>query len=193
MDISRRHFLLGTAGAAAGLILPSYYRRALEFIDRAGRPLLEPAGRPKIELIAVPSPDWTDLAYALTVGNPYAGPPPMTLRQFSDRYEIDLYANWYLEPDEVPDWDEPIDWSQEFFFDTWVLRDSPDKLAYELLSNLDLGPQLAGPNAVGELKVEEGHTMVSTYWDVGAADDISLSLLQERLNALNTGVKIVMS
>ena len=173
MDISRRHFLLGTAGAAAGLILPSYYRRALEFIDVRGEPLLEPAPRP--------------------VGSPYAGPPPMTLRQFSDRYEIDLYANWYLEPDEVPDWDEPIDWSQEFFFDTWVLRDSPDKLAYELLSNLDLGPQLAGPNAVGELKVEEGHTMVSTYWDVGAVDDISLSLLQERLNALNTGVKIVMA
>jgi hypothetical protein len=35
--------------------------------------------------------------------------------------------------------------------------------------------------------------MVSTYWDVEAADDISLSLLQERLNALKTGVKIVMA
>ena len=138
MDISRRHFLLGTAGAAAGLILPSYYRRALEFIDRAGRPLLEPAGRPKIELIAVPSPDWTDLAYALTVGNPYAGPPPMTLRQFSDRYEIDLYSALYgcTEKEaredwgEVVDWDDPVDWDHDVFFDyvdRWV-READDGL-----------------------------------------------------------------
>ena len=44
MAISRRHFLLGSAGAAAGLVLPSYYQRALEFIDRTGQPLLESPG-----------------------------------------------------------------------------------------------------------------------------------------------------
>jgi len=34
--------------------------------------------------------------------------------------------------------------------------------------------------------------MLGTYWNVEAADDITLSLLQERLNQLNTGVKIIM-
>ena len=192
MDISRRHFLLGSAGAAAGLILPSYYQRALEFTDRTGRPLLEPVSQPTIELTAFVG-DWGDLKYNLTVGEPYAGPPPTTLRQFAERYDIDMYECWYLEEGEEPDWDEQIDWwSNDFFFDTWMYRDAPDKLAYELLADLDLGPKFQGENAVGQLNLEHGHTMVSSYWTVEAADEITLSLLQERLTALNTGAKIVM-
>jgi hypothetical protein len=46
---------------------------------------------------------------------------------------------------------------------------------------------------VGELKLEHGATMVSSYWNVEAADEITLSLLQERLNALKTGVRIVVA
>ncbi len=191
MDISRRHFLLGAAGAAAGLILPSYYRRALEFIDRTGRPLLEDIARPSIELTAYPA-DYSELKYKLAIGDPCQGPPSMTLREFADRYDYDVDEWYYEDCDEIP-WDEPVDWGCETFFETWMLREAPEKLAYELLSGIDLGPQLGGRNAVGELKVEQGWTMVSTYWDVAAADDITLSLLQERLNALDTGVKVVMA
>ena len=190
MDISRRHFLLGSAGAAAGLILPGYYRRALEFLDRTGEPLLEPVGHPTTELVA-----YTDchgfLEYRLALGNPYEGPPPMTLRQFADRYELDNFHLGY-EEDEQPDWDSEIDWSRDFYLDTWMYNDDPDMLAYELLSGLDLGPQLIGENAVGQLHLEGGTTMVSSYWNVGTYDEISLSLLQDRLNALRTGVEIVM-
>ena len=32
--------------------------------------------------------------------------------------------------------------------------------------------------------------MVSSYWYADAPDDISISLLQERLNALGTGIEI---
>ena len=198
MDITRRHFLLGTAGAAAGLILPSYYRRALEFIDARGAPLLEPAPRPVTELLAYRA-EWTELQYGLSVGPPRGSPPPMTYEQFADRYNVDPVESLYGWEDDFKefektfDWDAKVNWENEFFWETWMERDAPQKLAYELLRNLDLGPQLAGPNAVGELKVEEGSTMVSTYWEVEAADDISLSLLQERLNALKTGVKIVMA
>jgi len=35
--------------------------------------------------------------------------------------------------------------------------------------------------------------MVSSYWNVEADDEITLNLLQERLNALGTGVRIVMA
>ena len=69
----------------------------------------------------------------------------------------------------------------------------PERKAYELLNNLDLGPKLTGPDAVGELILVNDYTMVSEYWQVEAADGITLSLLQERLNALETGVKIVMA
>ncbi len=190
MDISRRHFLLGSAGAAAGLILPSYYRRALEFIDRTGQPLLEEVARPSTVLSAYPA-EYGDLKYKLAVDNPWQEPPPMTLREFADRYDADV-EEWYLDYlDEIP-WDEPVDWGCETFSETWMYKEAPEKLAYELLSGIDLGPQLGGKNAVGELKIEQGWTMVSTYWDVEAADEVTLSLLQERLNALNTGVKVVM-
>jgi hypothetical protein len=84
MSISRRHFLLGTAGAAAGLILPGYYRRALEFIDRTGQPLLETVSRPTVELSAFKR-NWGTLPWTLCIGDPEDGPPEMTLRQFADR------------------------------------------------------------------------------------------------------------
>lgn len=89
MDISRRRFVLGAAGAAVGLILPGYYRRALEFIDRTGRPLLELAERAVTELLAFQG-SGRDLQYSLPIGDPSAGPPPMTLRNFCEA--LRLYA-----------------------------------------------------------------------------------------------------
>jgi hypothetical protein len=191
MNISRRHFLLGTAGAAAGLILPGYYRRALEFIDRTGRPLLETVSRPKIELTAYQG-DWDGLPWKLAVGDPFAGPQEMTLRQFQERYDIDLAERWYWEEDDAPDvdLDQMVDWREEFFWDAWVEAEFPPKLAYELLRDLDLGPDFEPENAVGHLDLKEGYSMVSTYWVAEAADEVSLSLLQERLNALKTGVQV---
>jgi hypothetical protein len=41
MSISRRQFLLLTVGAAGGFILPSFYTRALEFLDQFDEPFLE--------------------------------------------------------------------------------------------------------------------------------------------------------
>ena len=35
MSITRRQFLLSTAGAAAGAIIPSFYHRALEFFENS--------------------------------------------------------------------------------------------------------------------------------------------------------------
>ncbi len=146
MSISRRHFLLGTAGAAAGLILPSYYRRALEFIDRAGRPLLEAVDQPRIELTAVAG-DWDGMRYRLAVGDPFAGPPPMTLGQFCDRYGAHHADDLCFDDDgnEVePDWNAPVDWDHGWFYEVWMDRDAPDQLAYDLLCDLDLGPAEPG-------------------------------------------------
>ncbi|MCP4924521.1 MAG: hypothetical protein GY916_01090, partial [Gammaproteobacteria bacterium] len=112
MSISRRHFILGSAGAAAGLILPSYYQQALEFIDRTGKPLLKTVERPSTILTAS-IVDWGDLQYNLAVGaDPYAGPPLMTLAEFVNRYEVDPYERLYedLQEGEEPDWEAEVDW-----------------------------------------------------------------------------------
>jgi len=38
MSITRREFLIGSAGAAAGLILPAYYDRVLTHLAQFGEP-----------------------------------------------------------------------------------------------------------------------------------------------------------
>ncbi len=190
MSLTRRHFPLGAAGAAAGLILPGYYRRALEFIDRSGQPLLETTGSPKIELVAVEA-DWGQLPFHLGVGHPGEGPPAITYAEFFQRYDIDWFETFGVDGEPEPDWDREVDWfDREFYFDTWLYRDDPQMKAYELLKGLDLGPDFGGPDAVGELRLEAGSTMVSSYWYVEAADKLSLSLLQKRLDDLGTGIVI---
>lgn len=195
MSVSRRHFLLGTAGAAAGLILPSYYRRALEFLDRTGSPLIEPQGITNQVLTAYPYAHYgDDLKYGLVLGpfDPNLTPPELTLQQFADRYDADLddVLECY---GELADLHTPVDWEKEYFLETWMYRDDPDRQAYELLSGLDLGPELSGPEAAGYVHLEIGGSPASTAWIVGTEDEISLSLLQERLNALHTGVRIEMA
>ena len=116
-----------------------------------------------------------------------------TWRQFSERYDLDLEEYCDLEGANSLDPNADVDWSNNYFTEIWMYNEAPERKAYELLNNLDLGPKLTGPDAVGELILVNDYTMVSEYWQVEAADEITLSLLQERLNALETGVKIVMA
>ena len=195
MSVSRRHFVLGTAGAAAGLILPSYYRRVLEFLDRTGSPLLEPQGITTRVLTAYPyEPYGDELKYGLIHG-PFdtdPKPPELTLQQFADRYAADLdeLLDCY---GELAGLDTPVNWELEYFLDTWLYEEAPERRAYEILSGLDLGPELSGPEAVGYVHLEVSGSPGSAAWTVGTNDEISLSLLQERLNALHTGIRIEMA
>ena len=63
--------------------------------------------------------------------------------------------------------------------------------AHYYLDALDLGNELSGPNAVGGLDVFENSNMVSCWRGVRADDEVTLSLLQRRLNDLGTGIRIV--
>ena len=195
MSLSRRHFILGTAGAAAGLILPSYYRRALEFLDQTGIPLIEPQGITTQVLTAYPYEHYGgELKYGLVRGpfDPDPTPPELTLQQFADRYNADLddVLECY---GELAGLDTPVNWELEYFIDTWSYKEAPEREAYELLSGLDLGPELSGPEAVGYVHLEVGGSPAGPAWIVGTDDEISLSLLQERLNALRTGIEVKMA
>ena len=78
-------------------------------------------------------------------------------------------------------------------WNSWARCDSLNARAYRLLENLDLGSTLEGPNAVGELRFIDGACAGNDYLGVEAADEISISLLQKRLNDLGEGVRITMS
>mgnify|MGYP001356112815 CR=1 FL=1 len=185
MSFTRRQFLLSTVGAAGGFILPSFYARALEFVDQFEEPLLEPPKRVVDELIICQE----FIEGELTLGDPREAPPDMTWREFLTRYHpgsLDEFEfHWGLEEAQLDDaapWDRVVG--------AWGQFDSPNARAYHLLESLDLGPDLTGPKAVGGLISIDGSCPGVDYLGVTAEDDISISLLQQRLNDLKTGIKV---
>jgi hypothetical protein len=187
MSVTRRQFLLSTAGAAAGAIIPSFYFRALEFFEQHGEPLLVAPAHATQDLCLL---DVCGESTQLCLGDPYAEPPEMTYREFLTRYHPDTFDNfeedWCISPAEL---DTEIDF--DYVLDEWSLRDSPAAHAYRLLQSLDLGPALKGRNAKGGINFVEDSNMVS-YWRYASPEnEVSLSLLQQRLTDLGTGIRVV--
>lgn len=183
MSISRRQFILGTA---AGLILPSYYDKVLAYWENHGEPLIEVPKTTKIELIAIDKCGW---GLELNWGDPLSEPPEMTVREFARRYcgsEEDYILLWGPDPD--IDFDAPMDW--DLGFDTWARCDSPNAAAFGLLAGLDLGPELLDRGPVEDLRFIDGYCPGNDYLAVEVGNEISLSLLQKRLNELDTGISL---
>lgn len=186
MSITRRHFILGTG---AGLILPSYYDKVLAYCENYGEALLETPETTKIELIAMDW-GWSD-GFELNWGDPRLEPPEMTVREFARRYcggEEAYRLDNGLEDDDEVDFDAQME--QWVVDENWSWMDSPRAKAYRLLENIDLGPDFFGDNAVGEIQFINGPCPGSDYRAVLAPSHVDLSLLQKRLNELNTGIRI---
>jgi hypothetical protein len=187
MNITRRQFLLSTAGAAAGAIIPSFYFRALEYFERAGRPLLTAPQRVSGTL-SVHGCQGHKLQ--LFLGDPYAEPPPMSHLEYVDWIGTDpeqYLWEWGLEESALS---EPIDDVERC--EIWANYDGPAAQAHRLLASLELGGTLVGPDAVGGIELVEECGMVSTWLAARAQDEVSLSLLQKRLTDLGTGIRVVM-
>jgi hypothetical protein len=186
MSFTRRQFLLSTAGASVGAIIPSFYFRALEFFEQFGEPLLESPNQPTQELCVLNNCGEIELC----LGDPFAEPPPITYREYFRRYDLEALdtfgESWGLEPEEL---DTSMD--EEFLWDHWFLHEGPSARAYNMLSSLDLGKDLTGPDAVGGLDFFEESNMVSCWRGVRPDDEVTLSLLQQRLNDLDTGIRVV--
>jgi hypothetical protein len=196
MSFTRRQFLLSTVGAAGGFILPSFYARALEFVDQFEEPLLEPPKRVVDEITICAS-----LGGELNIGEPAEQIPDMTWREFLIRYHQDslnsLEFYWGLEESQrdLAPWglkESQLDDAapSDTVLGSWGRVDSPNARAYHLLESLDLGPDLTGPKAVGGLNFIDGSRPGCDYLGVTVEDDISISLLQQRLNDLKTGIKV---
>jgi len=187
MSVTRRQFLLSTTGASVGAIIPSFYFRALEFLEQFGEPLLvAPACVSQDLCVLDVCGEYTELC----LGDPFAEPPRMTYREYITRYEpesLDNFEeNWGIERCDL---DSEIDEDQ--VMDQWLLRDGPAARAYYLLESLDLGQALKGPNAIGGLDFVEESNMVWTWRYASPHNEVTLSLLQQRLNDLGTGIRVV--
>ena len=185
MSISRRRFLLNTAGASIGAIVPDYYFRALQFLEQFGEPLLEPPPRPTEILYSFNHCDELELS----LGDPYEGPPEMTFRDYFTRFEPEGFETFdeYWDPGKEG-LDELID--EQYWWDYWSMNESSSAKASFYLESLDLGADFEGTDAVGSIEFFVDSNMVSMWRGVRYKDEITLSLLQQRLNDLGTGIRI---
>jgi hypothetical protein len=189
MSITRRQFLLGTT---AGLILPSFYERAYSFFENHGEPLLIAPKQPGKILYACS--EFAEEGFRLNLGDPEVEPPEMTIREFCEAFGEGDPETWWRDfwlgtDDTAPiEWDTQMDpWCVE---DWWGLKYSSHGAAYHYLESLDLGSQLKGHKAAGGLDFCCGGSPGNSFLAVDAVDEVSLSLLQKRLNELRTGIKV---
>jgi hypothetical protein len=188
MSITRRKFLLSTAGASVGAIIPDYYFRALQFVEQFDEPLLEIPKLSTKELYTFNNSGQLELS----LGNPFDEPPKLTFREYYACYDpegIETFEeNWGYGPEAL---DDPME--KECLWDYWFMHGSSTAQAHHYLQSLDLGPDLLGKNGVGGLDFFEDSGMTSCWCGVRYEDKVTLSLLQQRLNDLGTGIRIVVS
>jgi hypothetical protein len=193
--LSRRQFLVGLAGASAGLILPEWVLHAERYIEGEGAPLLETPARTFDTLHAI---DWGDGAFQLFLGDPGQSAPKLSWGEFAERYFGMEYGEFvsehlglapgeaigqgYDEEDEVPEWE---------VVDQWVYQDSPSARAFEYLEGLQLETDLGGTHTLGSIDFIDGPCPGNSSRIVNAADELSLSLLQKRLNDLGECIRVV--
>ena len=113
----------------------------------------------------------------------------MTVREFARRYfGSEEYFIDIREEDPDIDLDAQMDWWD--IVDTWARVDSPNAKAFRLLEDFDLGPNLTGADAVGEINFIDGPCPGNDYLGVEAPSQLDISLLQKRLNDLDADIRI---
>ena len=184
--ITRRSFLIG-AGSALTLTTVDKF---IWHLNNNGMPLIEmPQDHNRVLYVSrgdnlridlglipdeYPTATWREfLVDKLGLQNPTA---------LSDFREI--YYDYGIKP-------RDLDTDCECYFEYWDQNESPTALAYNLLDGLDVGPVLIGPDdKAGGLEFIDGPAPGHDYLGVHADDDLSVSLLQHRLNELKTGIAV---
>jgi len=182
VSISRRHFIVGSA---AGLVLPWYFEKVVKHIEKYGEPFLPPPIQSRVKLVAI---DRGGGEFELNLGDPWQQPPNLTYRDYAQRYfggedaYLDSLGEDYCDFDAIVDPMEVIE--------SWARTDSPNAKAFRLLESLDLGADLCQGSPVGELRFIDGACPGNDYLGKKKKNEMSLSLLQNRLNQLGTGIQV---
>ena len=114
----------------------------------------------------------------------------MTRREYAQRYfgsehayiEANEYDPAYIDLDE-PEYPPCVDMA-------WSRNDAPAAKAYRLLDGIDLGSDFDGDDSVGHLDFMDSPNPCSNYLGVQTENPVSVSLVQKRLNDLNTGIRV---
>jgi len=188
--LTRRAFLKASSGAAAGLFLPSWLVMAENFIESEAKPFLELPARQETTLHAI---DWGFGEYQLALSDdPFEEPPELTWREFLDHYDIESFED-YVGSDDPEDFpalslEDTVD--EDALMGYWTRNGSPDAKAFDYLQWMDLGSELQGNDAIGEIQFYDGVHPGNDSKLVIIPDDLSLSLLQNRLNEMGEAVLI---
>ena len=187
MTTSRRSFLLG----AGALIGTAFIKSARTFIGDTGQPYLLPVGSAEHTIYYEPVDDF----WQLSLGAPklLAPEPPLLIESLRLHGEVlDCQA-------EIDTYCAETGWTERELFsqmdayeweDQWEFRQSPAAQAFSFLSRYDLFPEGKGLQRVGSVRFMEFPNPMSSARYVEVHDELSLSLLQARLNELNLGVEV---
>jgi len=188
--ISRRFFLKGTVATAAGLILPSWVVHAERYIEGEGEPFLEPLESHQNTLYAIDGNG--EGGYVLFLGDPFKKPQTrMTWGEYIETPPcVDTFQEFikYSEPEDIPKPDELV--GEREFYHVSEYWENPNRLAFRFLEDLDLGLELNGDNGIGEINFYDGLSPADDSQFIDVPDELSISLLQKRLNEINGTVAI---
>lgn len=186
--ITRRTFLKASVAAAAGLVLPSWLERADNYINYEDQPYLEPLKSHREKLYAS---RWEYDGYALSLGRPDAEPNvDLTWAEFIEDYNNgQAYFDAALEDGHsLLTAEDRVD--SDVIFNEWLYEKDPIRQAYRFLENADLGKELGCGKGGGGLRFYDGFSPMHDAQYVAAIDNMTLSLLQKRLNQIDGTIAI---
>ena len=191
----RRSFLIG---ATSAILTAGFYRDVTRFIERKDEPLL------------IKPDDVIRTLHAIRQGNGFTlwldnhpDDEPDWSMTWADYYKqawgysrTKAIANIRSEKsvtwrearemaDETVDADELLDWHYDY--------ELGSALAVRFFRDVDLGPDFAAGVGRGQVSFADYKCAGPDRWGSEAADQLSLSLLQGRLNELDTGVEVQIS
>ena len=187
--LTRRAFIAGTAGTLSTTLL----QRFEWFLRDQKRPLIEAPAAPTEHLYV--SREYGD-ELLITLGKPDEAPEPPTWAEYFERTWgidakdkprlLDACHEWGLDPDYL---DTECEW--ETWITHWCRHESGQAKAFSLLEELDVGTSLLNAEGeVGGLTFIDGPSPGNDYLGVHADNELSISLLQHRLNELRTGIQV---
>ena len=195
--MDRRQFLVRSAATCGALITPRFVREALGYIEHHDEPLLIPPADFATQTLYATT---GSSRYCLYLGHPEQWPPSWTWREFAadQGYCTQREALEYLRDSWRNDTpimqlrsvlDEKVD--ESVMLEWWGMTNAPNTLAYRYLESLDLGPEFGSDRrGQGDIHFIEGYCPGNNTIMVEVGDELSLSLLQARLNELNENTAI---